>query len=120
MKRILIFKIRSLILLFVEFDLIPALRVKIYSPVPNVINTGQIPWVCFCSYILTALNIVPWEGCFLIHYGNVIMGAFASQNTILTIVSQPFIQAQIKKTPKLRVTGLCAGNSPVIGEFPAQ
>ena len=25
-----------------------------------------------------------------------------------------------KKTSKLRVTGLCAGNSPVIGEFPAQ
>ena len=25
-----------------------------------------------------------------------------------------------KKTPKLRVTGLCAGNSPGIGEFPAQ
>ena len=25
-----------------------------------------------------------------------------------------------KKRPKLRVTGLCAGNSPVTGEFPAQ
>ena len=25
-----------------------------------------------------------------------------------------------KKTPKLRVTGLCEGNSPVTGEFPAQ
>ena len=25
-----------------------------------------------------------------------------------------------KKTPTLRVTGLCAGNSPVTGEFPAQ
>ena len=25
-----------------------------------------------------------------------------------------------KKIPKLRVTGLCAGNSPVTGEFPAQ
>ena len=25
-----------------------------------------------------------------------------------------------KETPKLRVTGLCAGNSPVTGEFPAQ
>ena len=25
-----------------------------------------------------------------------------------------------KKTPKLRVTGLCAGNSPVTGEFPTQ
>ena len=24
------------------------------------------------------------------------------------------------KTPKLRVTGLCVGNSPVTGEFPAQ
>ena len=25
-----------------------------------------------------------------------------------------------KKTPKLHVTGLCAGNSPVTGKFPAQ
>ena len=25
-----------------------------------------------------------------------------------------------KKTLKLRVTGLCAGNSPMTGEFPAQ
>ena len=25
-----------------------------------------------------------------------------------------------KKTPKLRVTGLCGGNSPVTGEFPTQ
>ena len=25
-----------------------------------------------------------------------------------------------KKTPKLRISGLCAGNSPVTGEFPAQ
>ena len=27
---------------------------------------------------------------------------------------------RLKKTPKLRVTGLCEGNSPVTGEFPAQ
>ena len=25
-----------------------------------------------------------------------------------------------KKPPKLRITGLCEGNSPVTGEFPAQ
>ena len=31
-----------------------------------------------------------------------------------------FIQAQIKETPKLRVTGLCVENSPVTSEFPAQ
>ena len=37
------------------------------------------------------------------------------------LLSLPFIQAQIKvKTSKLRVTGPCAGNSPVTGEFPAQ
>ena len=29
-------------------------------------------------------------------------------------------KAQIKETSKLRVTGLCEGNSPVTGEFPAQ
>ena len=28
--------------------------------------------------------------------------------------------ADQKETSKLRVTGLCAGNSPVTGEFPAQ
>ena len=31
-----------------------------------------------------------------------------------------FFSRRSKKTSKLRVTGLCAGNSPVTGEFPAQ
>ena len=35
------------------------------------------------------------------------------------LFTQPFIQTQIKETSKLRVNGLCAGNSPGIG-FPAQ
>ena len=49
------------------------------------------------------------------------MSAMAFQITSLPIVTQTFIQAQIKETPKLHVTGLCAGNSPVTGgEFPAQ
>ena len=30
------------------------------------------------------------------------------------------IRGRLKKTSKLRVTGLCAGNSPETGEFPAQ
>ena len=42
----------------------------------------------------------------------------ASQITSLT--TQLFIQAQIKKTSKLRVTGLCEENSPLTGEFPSQ
>ena len=32
----------------------------------------------------------------------------------------PLIRRRSKKTPKLRVTGLCARNSPGTGEFPAQ
>ena len=43
------------------------------------------------------------------------MGTMASQNTSLTNSG-----ADKKKTSKLRVTGLCVGNSPGTGEFPAQ
>ena len=39
------------------------------------------------------------------HYSDVIMGLFRCRS---------------KKTLKVRVTGLCAGNSPVTGEFPLQ
>ena len=58
----------------------------------------------------------PW------HYNDVIIGAIASQITSLTIVYSSVYSDgdQRKKTPKLRVTGLCAVNSPVTGEFPTQ
>ena len=49
------------------------------------------------------------------------MGEIASQITNLTIVySTVYIRRRSKKTKKLRVTGLCAGNSLGTGEFPAQ
>ena len=50
------------------------------------------------------------------------MGTMASQITSLTIVYSIVYSGadKKKKTPKLRVTGLCEGNSPVTGEFPAQ
>ena len=49
------------------------------------------------------------------------MGTMASQITSLTIVySNVYSDADQKKTWKPRVTGLCAGNSPVTGEFLAQ
>ena len=35
-------------------------------------------------------------------------------------LSHRLFRRRSKQTPKLRVTGLCAGNSPVTGEFPAQ
>ena len=49
------------------------------------------------------------------------MSAMASQITTLTIVySTVYSRRRSKKTSKHRVTGLCEGNSPVTGEFPAQ
>ena len=47
------------------------------------------------------------------HYSDVIMGSMASQITSITIVySAVYSGADIKKTSKLRVTGLCAGYPP--------
>ena len=49
------------------------------------------------------------------------MGAIASQIISLTIVySTVYAGADQRKTSKLRVTSLCAGISPVTGDFPAQ
>ena len=49
------------------------------------------------------------------------MGAVASQIISITIVySTVYSSADQKEASKLRVTGLCAGNSPVTGEFPTQ
>ena len=49
------------------------------------------------------------------------MGPKASQITSLTIVySTVYSGADQRKASKLCVTGLCAGNSPGTGEFPAQ
>ena len=58
----------------------------------------------------------------IVRYGDVIIGAMASQIISLKLFTQPFIQTQIKENIKapLRVTGLCVGNSPGTGEFPAQ
>ena len=48
------------------------------------------------------------------------MGVMRLKSPASRCFTLPFIQAQIKENTKLRVTGLCAGNSPVTGEFSAQ
>ena len=55
-----------------------------------------------------------------IHYSDVTMGTMVSQMTGLTIVYSTVYSGADKNTPKLRVTGLCAGNSLVTGEFQAK
>ena len=48
------------------------------------------------------------------------MVTISSQITRRTIVYSIVYSDADKKTSKLRITGLCVGNSPVIGEFPSQ
>ena len=48
------------------------------------------------------------------------MSVMASQITSLTIVYLTVYSGADEKTSKLRVTGLCVGNTPMTGEFPAQ
>ena len=53
------------------------------------------------------------------HYGDVIMGAIASHQPHDCLLNRLF-RRRSKKTSKLRVTGLCARNSPWTGKFPEQ
>ena len=56
-----------------------------------------------------------------LHYNNVIMCAMASQIMNPTIgYWTVYSRRRPKKTLKLRVTGLCARNSPLTGQFAAQ
>ena len=78
---------------------------------------------CFCSlslsyHLMPALHSLGFPDHY---YNDVIMSTMASQITSLTVVySSLYSRRRSKKTSKLRVSGLCAGNSPVTGEFPAQ
>ena len=54
-----------------------------------------------------------------LHHNDVIKAQWRLKSPASRLFTQPFIKA-IKKTSKLRITGLCEGNSPVTGEFPAQ
>ena len=54
------------------------------------------------------------------HYGDVTMGRWRLKSLASWLFTQLFIQAQTKKTSKIRVTDLCVGNSPVTDVFSAQ
>ena len=62
-------------------------------------------------------RVISW---LYMHYSDVIMSATASQNNQPHDCLLKLLFRRRSKTSKLRVTGLCAGNSPVTGEFPAQ
>ena len=59
----------------------------------------------------------------LFHCSNVILNTMATWITGVSIVAQHCVQAQAQMKENIKncaLLALCAGNSPVIGEFPAQ
>ena len=67
--------------------------------------------------ILIAFNFCRWIN---INITDTVIVRWRLKSPALRLFTQPFIQCQYKETSKLLVTGLCAGNSPVTGEFPTQ
>ena len=84
-----------------------------------LMNVNSMP----CNHSLTAFKLI-YQNNISIYtndYDDIIMGTMASQITSLTIVYPTVYSGADKKKPsKLRVTGLCAVNSPGTSEFPAQ
>ena len=72
-----------------------------------------------CFFDVWLLVTANWTSILRSHYSDIIMGAMASQITSLAIVLLNGL-CRSKKTSKVRVTGLCEGNSPCTGEFLAQ
>ena len=76
-----------------------------------------------CHHMASGITKPQWvkdyqPDCRTVHYSDVIINAMASQIISLTIVYST--RHRSRKTPKLRVTDLCARNSPETGEFSAQ
>ena len=78
---------------------------------------GRISW--YLLNVVKSLQLIWGSG--TKHDNDAIMSAMASQITSLAIVySTVFSRRRLKKTSKLRVTSLCAGNSTATAEFQAQ
>ena len=80
-------------------------------------------WGCICNYIPQSFPAVVAYSCpnidACLHYTGVIMSAMVSQITSLTIVCSTVYTGTDQRKHQSSA-GLCVGNSPVTGEFPAQ
>ena len=77
--------------------------------VPMMCSDIRIPW--YHNYTESFASTLQWH-----HNGRDSVSNHQPHECLLNRSSR----CRLKKTSKLRVTGLCAGNSPETGEFPAQ
>ena len=68
-------------------------------------------WFEVLRYVLLFMNTIPWR-----HNEHDGVSNHQPHDCLLNL----WFRRRSKKTSKLRVIGLCGGNSPVTGEFPAQ
>ena len=103
--------------------------------IPRMHNTMKqmtIKWLCLDNF---ALSIVDQRGCHFLDVLWFILVFFKGSNSQYFSIDSVYgvsnhtphdwllnrlFRRRSKKTSKLSVTGLCEGNSPVTGEFPAQ
>ena len=80
------------------------------------------PCACIMGFMVSVNRQVRGQSfVWPIHYADVIMAQdCVSNHQRLDCLFSRLFRHRSKKTAKLRVTGLCAENSPVTGEFPAQ
>ena len=108
--------------------LLPNIRSWWVRNVDKLLNSSTIGLQCvhketlqYCNYIAwqqESINYLlvtenPLQWCHNEHDGD-------SNNQCPDCLLNRLFRRESKKTPKLRVTGLWEGNSPVTGEFPAQ
>ena len=86
------------------------LRMVLWSTPHNALTSLGITSTCFC------LKLQVWASLLWGHYGRDGVSNHQPRDCLL---NRSF-RRRSKKTLKLRVTVLCAGNSPVTSEFPAQ
>ena len=86
----------------------------------NLLNIEMIYMYIIHKHYITYTVTTGKSVNFIYHYNDVKMSAKASPITSLTIVFSTVYLHKSKKASKLRVTGLCAGNSPEAGEFSAK
>ena len=78
----------------------------------RLVHIGSTPVHCYiwqCAWVLLPMGTLQWR-----HNGHDIVSNHQPHDCLLNRLSR----RRSKKTSKLRVTGLCAGNSPGTGEFP--
>ena len=68
---------------------------------------------------MAALSILQGQACQTLQWRHNECGGVSNHQHLHRLLNGRF-KRRSKKTSKLRVTGLCAGKSPVSGEFPAQ